>query len=662
MPIRAKCRQCGRVYQVKDQFAGQVLPCKECGGKFKVPEPEPEPLEAVDILEDDLLVEDDGFDEPSSRKRPRRPAGGDPWEDEFGGGASPQRKRRPPGAASEPPSAPPRAAGARSGARRPPSAEPPVRGGRSSRGGAASPSKSKSKRRAAQPPGALDGDGVRYAAVGGIVLLILATFGWMLWSRNAGAGGGGDVAGGNPAAATTGADGRFDITAVAVPRFPDLGSPQHQPSGVTTHEIHLAGVAGNGAGPGQAMRMRVYLPPGDHAPGSLGCVLVPPAGTNLLVGCDIDDGSYHDETLPYAQAGFAVVHFSIDGPADLDNPDDAAMAAAYGQFRAAAAGVVNARNALEFAIAKLPQVDPRRIYSAGHSSAGVLSLLFAAHEPRLAGCIAYAPAADVELRLGEAVNEFGVGQLLPGVGDFVRQSSPKTHAAHIECPVFLFHARDDSNEPFTTSEAFAEQLKGLGKDVTLKLVPTGDHYDSMVREGIPAAIAWLRSRPENQGRSQPTTQPTSSPSPQPSNSQAPLPEQPGANAPTSPPLPTNPPVPSFGELPPQPPAPGDVFPQAAPGARPILDFGPMPPPGMPVVVLELKGYNGPRPAHFAAMDALQNVPWVNRPWVRVEGSKNRLIIGVRGGAVDTGRAKTALEANGFQIGSSGYHGSGLQPD
>ena len=34
-------------------------------------------------------------------------------------------------------------------------------------------------------------------------------------------------------------------------------------------------------------------------------------------------------------------------------------------------------------------------------------------------------------------------------------------------------------------------LKTLGKSVTLVVVPSGGHNDSMIREGIPRGIAWL---------------------------------------------------------------------------------------------------------------------------------------------------------------------------
>lgn len=282
------------------------------------------------------------------------------------------------------------------------------------------------------------------------------------------------------------------LAQIPIPTFPDLGTPRIlQPSGVRMWFVQMPPAAG----PGQSMAMRLYLPPADAPEHSIPCVLVAPAGTNLLVGNNMDADDYHAETLPYAEAGMAVVFYSLDGGvADMDTASNATFAAAYQQFRAAQAGVVNGRNALEFALAKVPQVDPRRIYTAGHSSAGTVSLLMAEHEPRLAGSIAYAACSDVETRLAPAARDWTIRSLLPDLKDFMKQSSPKTHVAQVGCPVFLFHASDDSNVPVTESQAFSQQLKAAGKTVEFQTVPTGDHYDSMVQAGIPRAINWLKQQ------------------------------------------------------------------------------------------------------------------------------------------------------------------------
>lgn len=349
----------------------------------------------------------------------------------------------------------------------------------------------------------------------------------------------------------------FPVSQIPAPKFPDLGpGTAIGDAGVQAHEIDLAGVAGNEGWPGMKMKMRVYLPPGEHAPKSLPCVLVAPAGSTLLEGMDLGAGDYHDETLPYAEAGMAVVTYSLDGgPEMFFDEEEPSLKAPYLHFRAACAGVVNTRNALEFALAKLPMVDPKKVFAAGHSSAGTLSLLAAAHEPRLAGALAYAPAADVPGRMEgiEDAPAMLTGLMYPQLKEFLTQSSPTTHAAAIKCPVFLYHSKADDNTPFADSERFVASLKAGNKDVTfvageagapdddeaadasgdapaddgrdLALQPPGDlddaaaaseeemaeedysdeeyedeeygygvHYESMVDEGLPKGIEWIKSR------------------------------------------------------------------------------------------------------------------------------------------------------------------------
>ncbi|MHC4877730.1 MAG: alpha/beta hydrolase family protein [Planctomycetota bacterium] len=278
----------------------------------------------------------------------------------------------------------------------------------------------------------------------------------------------------------------------ALPEFPELPEPRPSSvSGVSYFEIDLGAVDGN-SGPGSQMQLILYLPAGEHAPGSLSCVLIAPAGTSLLEGAECFDESYQAETLPYVEAGFAVVGYSLDGALE-EQPTDGEMNAAYRRFRAAQAGLFNARNALEFVLARVPQVSPDRIFSAGHSSAGTLSLLFAAHEPRLAGCIAFAPLSDPERRLKEYISSPAVKRVLPGVEEFVAFQSPLRTADRIACPIFLFHAADDSNVSVDDSQALVEVLTAADRKPEFRLVETGGHYDAMIQHGIPAAIEWMQN-------------------------------------------------------------------------------------------------------------------------------------------------------------------------
>ena len=285
----------------------------------------------------------------------------------------------------------------------------------------------------------------------------------------------------------------FDFGAFVAPEMPER--PQFSKLGESG--VQVASVTLNTGGePGDGMTMWIYLPSGEAAAGSLKCVLTAPAGTNLLSGAglgELDDESYHDESLPYAEAGMAVLRFSIDGEIE-DEDDEEQIEVAYKAFRDANAGVTNAKLALEYVLERLPEVNPEQIFSAGDSSAGSLSLLFGEHEPRLAGSLAYAPAVNIEDHFSELLENPFASLLYPGIKNFARRSSPMTHVESLDVPVFLFHAEDDMMAPIEETREFVSQLKASGNDVSFEEIEGGDHYGSMIETGIPKGIEWIKAR------------------------------------------------------------------------------------------------------------------------------------------------------------------------
>ncbi|MFN3650985.1 MAG: alpha/beta hydrolase family protein [Armatimonadota bacterium] len=263
--------------------------------------------------------------------------------------------------------------------------------------------------------------------------------------------------------------------------FPDLGAGRVIAPGVRLHEVRLARGKGGST-------LWIYLPE-EPAAAKLPCVLIGPAGTRLFHGIGLGEGD-RPEHLPYVRAGFAVVAYEIDGPLS-DNASDPELIAAVSAFKAAEGGVANARLALDYVAEKVPAVDPARIYAAGHSSAATLALQVAAREPRVKGCVAFAPCTDLEGRLGPQLID-ALSSVVPGYRDFVRQTSPVRNAEHLKQPLYLFHAGDDSVVPPQESIRLAAAVQAKNPNVTLVRVPSGDHYDSMVQQGIPGAIQWLK--------------------------------------------------------------------------------------------------------------------------------------------------------------------------
>lgn len=317
---------------------------------------------------------------------------------------------------------------------------------------------------------------------GGGALLVLACCGTLAWI------------GQRLPAASAAAKQPFNLAAVPVPVFPERGTPAEFQPGIDLYTVRINGqTGGHYATPGHGGTIYLYLPKGNHVPKTLPCVLITGAGTNLMQGCefeDIEDSGADAEHVPYVQAGFAVIAYELDGSGINETTTETED---YNDFKASCAGMINARNALEFALQKVPEVNPAQVFAAGHSSAGTAALLFAAHEPRLAGCVAFAPCSDVE-NFQPAFMVRILANERPGLIDFLCQSSPKTQHATINCPTFLFHAADDSVVDIKVSREFEALLKQHNPNVTLQTVPAGDHYDAMIEQGIPAGIAWLKQQ------------------------------------------------------------------------------------------------------------------------------------------------------------------------
>ncbi len=410
-------------------------------------------------------------------------------------------------------------------------------------------------------------------------------------------------------------DAPFNVASIPIPGFKEMRLrviQGHENALITTDYSGLQAQT-----PGVLTIMNYWQPVGSHADRSLACVLVASAGSTLLHGTTAPNVSYLAETLPYVDAGFAVLGVSLDGPIlNKDRATDRDYSLAYEQFRRSGAGTVNVRNAVEFLINKVPQVDPKRIYIAGHSSAATLALLAAQHEPRLKGCIAYAPATDVVSRLKSVIDNSAASRVFPDVADFAKQSSPLTHVSKIGCPVFLFHAADDSNTPVSDSRRFAELLKSNGKAVTYVEVPTGNHYDSMIQQGIPTAIPWLK---QLAGVSD------------------------AARAPTAQVTPTNPAssaAPKGAELP--------TIPNIAPSKSGTPAGGILQPSGR-AVTFRFRSFSGKGDPAAAVRQALRNVTWADLDDIVIVQVIGEIRIGQLGGTIDVNPARQALLDAGFQM-------------
>jgi len=272
----------------------------------------------------------------------------------------------------------------------------------------------------------------------------------------------------------------------SAPQFPELPSPVHLANGVDLYLLQFTGAA-----PGLPMHARLYLPAGYDAERSLPCVFIAPAGTRLIYGASLsnDDSPEH---LPYVRAGFAVMAYELSG--NLNLPPNAPvkyrdLRNPIYQFMRADGGLANARLAINYVLTKVPQVDPNRLYAAGHSSAGTMALDLAAADTRIRAVAAYAPATDVVGYWGNHLDD--LNRAVPGSAALASRVSPLRHVRQFNCPVFIFHADDDRTVPNGEVQRFVDEMESAGKSIEFRRAPSGGHYNSMIREGIPRGISFF---------------------------------------------------------------------------------------------------------------------------------------------------------------------------
>jgi dipeptidyl aminopeptidase/acylaminoacyl peptidase len=258
------------------------------------------------------------------------------------------------------------------------------------------------------------------------------------------------------------------------------------------HEVSL----GSGENP---RNVWLYLPESakDSSSVKLSVVLIAPAGI-LFSGMELEEGD-RKEHIPYVRDGFAVVAYSLDGPLnDWKKANRKEIVEAVRALKDANAGLENARVALDYVLAKSPILDASRIYAVGHSSAGVIALHVAANEQRIKGCVAFAPATDLVKTAASGWWLKSFASQIAGFEEYLRASSPIANAPKLRCPVFLFNAEDDDNNPIEDIAILADMIRKTNTNVTFVRAKKGGHFYSMIQEGIPQAIQWLKAQPSPQ--------------------------------------------------------------------------------------------------------------------------------------------------------------------
>lgn len=264
---------------------------------------------------------------------------------------------------------------------------------------------------------------------------------------------------------------------------PSAAASAHEPE--RTHDVRIDVVLR----PTGSEQRTFWLYRPEPMPDAPALVIIAPAGGTMLGGAALSPDDREEHT-PYVRAGMVVMAYSIDGEI-RPGMSGAAGAKALEAYRGAGGGIDNARQAIDVAFERVPNISPDHVYAAGADSAGALALVVAAEEPRVRGVLAYGPVTRFD---GDKAAVMQIDRALPGFATFFRSTLPENRVHDIDVPVFIFQTKTDAVVRASQTRAFADALGARGAGVDYVEVPSGDHRESMLQVGIPRAISWLQKR------------------------------------------------------------------------------------------------------------------------------------------------------------------------
>ena len=233
------------------------------------------------------------------------------------------------------------------------------------------------------------------------------------------------------------------LTYIDVKQLPDLGTIQQEP-GMTKYQVVFP------RGDTHPSRMWVYLP-STSANAKVPCVFIAAPRHSPLYGAALNyETTTSSEHYPYVSAGYAVIAYDIDG--DIDDINEVNQSKLLVRpsklitkrlkaYKAADAGVLNAKLAIDYAVTRIPQIDPNALYTSGAGAGGTTALMVAATDKRIKGAIAYTPITNLPKKYPDVIED--IVKVVPGYQEFIEQSSPDRNAVKMTKPLFIFH--DDGN-------------------------------------------------------------------------------------------------------------------------------------------------------------------------------------------------------------------------
>jgi len=295
---------------------------------------------------------------------------------------------------------------------------------------------------------------------------------------------------------------------------PHLDDPVEVTGNAVFHSVEFQISQGN---PGYESKVYIFVPEIATDPGSLPCLISPMVGGDPLMGVSSErlTDEYKSFYSNLAEGyGAVIIVYGVDGTINQDAEEFASfspgaefpgperreavlllvevysrMCDEYLQSRG---GMVNARNALTYALENVEAIDPNRVYAVGIEGNTHTAVLHGQFDERVAGCLAVGPTIDLEAHARDFYNSSHPPLYKEKIIPFYKPLSIIHYADAPRCPTAILGTESSSH--WSAPYVDKAEAAGRGNDVTMI---THDNEDESESQAFQDAFYWLESKNPN---------------------------------------------------------------------------------------------------------------------------------------------------------------------
>jgi dipeptidyl aminopeptidase/acylaminoacyl peptidase len=227
----------------------------------------------------------------------------------------------------------------------------------------------------------------------------------------------------------------------------------------------------DGAG-GDKVQGWMILPPGFDATKTYPLVQLMHGGPHTMVR---DTWSYRWNPHVFAAPGYVVTWVNRHGSTGFGQQFAQSILNEWG-----VKPLDDILRSTDHLLARLPNIDPKRMAAAGGSYGGYMAAWAAGHTDRFACLIDHAGVNDFITQYGADVTPFGFTQVLGGTPwdnpEGMQKNNPVNYAKNFKTPMLILHGELDYRVPYVNGTALYAIFQAMNIPSRLVIYPNENHW------------------------------------------------------------------------------------------------------------------------------------------------------------------------------------------